>query len=154
MSSLVYFIQSTTGGPVKIGTTMKLLKRLKALRALRSDPTLQVVGLLFGSYPEESSLHGRFSHLALGGEWFSPAPDLLGFISTSCRPLNPAIDFAEEGCPYSVVKIDSDILPLAKAVALLENKPLPEWLSDIVNDAAAKELNRKPIKRKPPKPRD
>jgi hypothetical protein len=58
-----------------------------------------------------------------------------------------------EYCRYSVVKIDSEVLPLVRAAASLEHKTLQEWLSDLANDAAARRTHEKPIKRKPPKPR-
>lgn len=63
-------------------------------------------------------------------------------------------DTPEKYCSYSTAKVDSEVLNAAKAAALLSGKSFQEWLSDVANDAAAKELNRKPIKRKPPKPRD
>ena len=65
----------------------------------------------------------------------------------------PMADDADLYCRYSVAKIDSELINLAHAASRLRGKTFQEWLSDVVNDAAAKELGRKPIKRKPPKPR-
>ena len=53
-----------------------------------------------------------------------------------------------EFCSFVSVKIDSDILPLAKAAASLERLSVQDWLSDIANSAAAKRLGQNPVKRK------
>lgn len=63
------------------------------------------------------------------------------------------MDKPPEYCRYSVAKVDVEVLVVAKAAALLDGKTIQEWLSDLVNEASAKSLNRKPVKRKPPKPR-
>lgn len=57
----------------------------------------------------------------------------------------------EAFCTYISVKIDTDILPLAKAAAALRKQSVQDFLSDIANEEAAKVLERNPIKRKPPK---
>ena len=54
---------------------------------------------------------------------------------------------------YSPCKIDSQVLPLAKAAAALKSIHVQEWLSNIVNEAAAKELGMKPIKRRAVRPK-
>jgi len=59
-----------------------------------------------------------------------------------------------EHVTYSPCKIDSQVLPLAKAAAALALMPVQEWLSNIVNEAAAKQLGMKPIKRRPTKTKD
>lgn len=57
-------------------------------------------------------------------------------------------------CRYSPVKLDADILPLAKAAAALAGKTVQEWLSDVANESASGALSRKPVKRLPPKKRE
>ena len=58
-----------------------------------------------------------------------------------------------EFCTYSPTKIDSQVLPLVKAAAALMQQNAQEWLSNVANEAASKQLARTPIKRRPPKPR-
>jgi hypothetical protein len=58
-----------------------------------------------------------------------------------------------EYCRYAAAKVDAELVNLAHAAARLEGKTFQEWLSDLVNESAAKALGRRPIKRKPPKPR-
>jgi len=54
-------------------------------------------------------------------------------------------------CTYTGTKIDDAVLPLAKAAAALSGDvTVQEFISNVVNEAAAKVLARKPIKRRPP----
>jgi hypothetical protein len=61
-------------------------------------------------------------------------------------------------CHYTSLKVDTEVLLLIRsAVAsagLDQGKKLQmqEWASDVLNEAAAKLLKRKPIERKPPPP--
>jgi hypothetical protein len=65
-----------------------------------------------------------------------------------------AEDTPKEFCEYVGTKIDTEVYPLARAAAALSgNVTVQEFISDAVNAAAAKVLNRKPIKRRPPKPK-
>jgi hypothetical protein len=75
----VYFIQGMKGGPIKIGHSRDVEKRIKELQT--GFPTkLIVLALLPGSRSTEASLHRRFKKYRLHGEWFSPAPELLEYI--------------------------------------------------------------------------
>jgi hypothetical protein len=56
-------------------------------------------------------------------------------------------------CTYSSVKLDSALVWRAKTAAAKAQKPIQEWLSDLVNEATARELREKPIHRLPPRPR-
>jgi hypothetical protein len=70
-----------------------------------------------------------------------------------CHSSCPKRPYGSLNLPYRTVLVDSEVIPLAKAAALLEGKHYYEWLSDLVNEASAKSIGRKPLKRKPPKPR-
>ncbi len=82
---MVYFAQSTRGGLIKIGTSLKLRERLHSLSKKRHEP-LRVLGIIEGRHREERAVHDRFAHLRVEGEWFSPGDDLLAFISSECAP--------------------------------------------------------------------
>lgn len=58
-----------------------------------------------------------------------------------------------EYCTYATVKVDDEVLPVARAAANLAGQRIQEWLSDLINAASAKALSRRPINRRPPKPR-
>lgn len=64
-----------------------------------------------------------------------------------------AVEKTPQYCKYATVKVDEELLFLLKAAAALDKKSTQEWLSDLVNEAAAKRTGEKPVKRKPPKPR-
>jgi hypothetical protein len=81
---MIYFVQPTDGGPIKIGTTTNLDGRLRQLEAGYGTP-LAVLATIEGGRKEESEIHARFAHLRLRRtEQFRPAPELLAFIG---RPL-------------------------------------------------------------------
>ena len=71
----VYFIQSIFGGPIKIGCTINIDKRLCDLQA-GSPIKLVLLGTICGSYEEESKLHKRFGKHRIHGEWFNLSEDL------------------------------------------------------------------------------
>jgi len=57
-------------------------------------------------------------------------------------------------CEYAGTRIDSELLPLARAAAALsDDVSTQEFISDAVNEVAARVLGREPIKRRPPPPR-
>jgi hypothetical protein len=82
---VVYFLQATDGtGPVKIGTSVDVPARVKALESHYRRP-LAVLATMPGGRDEERAIHERFSHLRFGRtEQFRPEADLLAFIG---RPL-------------------------------------------------------------------
>lgn len=55
-------------------------------------------------------------------------------------------------CSYTGVKIDSDVLLIARAAAALAGQRMQDWLSDLVNEHGSPQIHRKPIARKPPPP--
>jgi hypothetical protein len=68
-------------------------------------------------------------------------------------PVANAMEKEPVYCRYSAAKIDSEVLYLARAAAALDHKSIQEWLSDTVNEAAARRTGQKPVKRNPPRPR-
>lgn len=77
---MIYFVQETDGSPVKIGFTKSLGDRKHGLLGY-GFAKLQVLGVMDGERKEERSLHLRFAHLKVFGEWFHPEPELLDFIA-------------------------------------------------------------------------
>lgn len=76
----VYFIQQGTDGPIKIGHTKNVDRRLRSL-STGSPVALHVLALTPGGEREERALHRRFDSLRMQGEWFAPAPELIAFIA-------------------------------------------------------------------------
>lgn len=74
----VYFIQCASG-EIKIGTARDVAQRLNRLQTAHPE-ALRVLAVLPGGLGLERELHERFADIRVGGEWFAPAPRLVGFI--------------------------------------------------------------------------
>lgn len=77
----VYFVQSGLEGPIKIGASSNVKQRLVDLQ-MGSPQPLKLLAQVRGSKREEREVHRRFAHLRVRGEWFSPAAELIEYIST------------------------------------------------------------------------
>lgn len=64
---------------------------------------------------------------------------------------NLMADETEEAdfCTYTTVKIDDQVIPFIKAAAALAGLSVQEYVSNHMNEIAAKALRNKPIKRRP-----
>lgn len=57
-------------------------------------------------------------------------------------------------CTYATIRIDDQVLPLARAAAALSNDmTVQDFVSDAVNEAASRILNRPAIRRRPTPPK-
>jgi hypothetical protein len=127
---VIYFAQSIEGGPVKIGATDDVARRLGQLEAHYGRP-LALLATLPGGRDEEAEIHERFAHLRLGRtEQFRPAAELMKFIN---RPLlvgaNPdAVEAMDVGC---MVKFDRILAAKARQVALARGITMTAYLSDL-----------------------
>jgi hypothetical protein len=70
----VYFM--TSGDAVKIGFSTDVDKRLNAVRS-HTKKDVAVIGKVHGTRGLEQKFHKQFAHLAIGGEWFRPDPEML-----------------------------------------------------------------------------
>jgi hypothetical protein len=75
---VTYFVRLGDDGPIKIGKTFDVEARMKKLQTGVPAP-LKVLRVVKADV--ERDLHQRFAHLREHGEWFTPAPELLDFIS-------------------------------------------------------------------------
>lgn len=75
----VYFIQEGEDGPIKVGHTKNIDSRFKTLQTAHHRP-LRILLLLDGDSELEESLHQKFRHLHIHGEWYMPDVELLDFI--------------------------------------------------------------------------
>lgn len=73
----VYFIRN--GEAIKIGFTDNIKRRLAGLQT-SSHTTLELIGSVSAGALDELSIHARFAHLRIRGEWFRAEPDLMTFI--------------------------------------------------------------------------
>lgn len=77
----VYFARSTVGGPIKIGTARDPEQRLKELQACCPFPLVFLHVVPGGGRKLERSLHKRFKHLRLHGEWFETSEELTRYVA-------------------------------------------------------------------------
>ena len=77
--TLIYFIQAGDDGPIKIGITTCLKRRLAQLQKT-SHRALRVLTTMPGDREIEKVLHEGFAICRLCGEWFEPHGALLEFI--------------------------------------------------------------------------
>ncbi len=79
-SSIIYFIQSGSNGPIKIGYSANSLKRRLAALQTAHPEALYVLGFVEGDRSLERILHQRFQSYRKEGEWFEPHSDILAFV--------------------------------------------------------------------------
>lgn len=88
--SLVYFIRFGDFGPIKIGKTCRDVRVRLSIIQLSCPEQLHLLATI--SEPDESnceeSLHERFAHLRIRGEWFDSAPELTEFIAAHAEPFD------------------------------------------------------------------
>ena len=82
---VVYFAQSSIGGPIKIGRSADPARRLRELNCGNSNQ-LRVIGMMVGDSDQEYHVHRMFADARLRGEWFSPHRDLIDFINRRTWP--------------------------------------------------------------------
>lgn len=74
--SFVYFVQSGSSGPIKIGFAKNAGVRLRGLQT-GSHEKLRLLCAIPGGRALEAALHKAFKDARLDGEWFKPTPALV-----------------------------------------------------------------------------
>lgn len=70
----VYFVQATSGGPIKIGVSQDVQKRLDGIQTYQAEPIFILAMIKDGDVAVERKLHEQFAAHRLRGEWFEPGP--------------------------------------------------------------------------------
>jgi len=78
-TSLVYFVRSGANGPIKIGVTLNLKRRLEMLQA-GNHRALRCLLTIDGDGTAERAMHSRFEAQHIRGEWFRYDGELRDFI--------------------------------------------------------------------------
>ncbi len=79
VTGYIYFIQMDRIGPVKIGFTKNIEKRLVSLQTACPYP-LNLLCIFPGNEDMETDIHSCFKEMRMEGEWFLPHPFILGEI--------------------------------------------------------------------------
>lgn len=83
---VVYFVQNTETGHIKIGQSCVVAQRLNNLKSAVGKDRFRVLGVAPGTRETEHELHKRFSEDAIGHEWFRSSTALLALIEVICVP--------------------------------------------------------------------
>jgi len=75
----VYFVQAGQQGPIKIGWSQDVPRRIAELQVANAS-RLSLVAVVPGKMRDEATTHERFAHLRLGAEWFQDAPELRAYL--------------------------------------------------------------------------
>jgi len=76
---VVYFVEAGTGGPIKIGWTQDVDRRIAELQTANAHKLI-LMGTIPGTLEDETAVHARFSHLRMEAEWFRNSPEIQEFI--------------------------------------------------------------------------
>lgn len=77
---VVYFLQRGEDGPIKIGVSLNLKRRISELQTTSSEP-LRLLGTVRGGYDLESNLHYELDEHRVHGEWFKPSAQVLAVVA-------------------------------------------------------------------------
>lgn len=72
----VYFLQQGEGGPVKVGVTDNVVRRVKELEAQRGA-RLTLLATMPGTRDLEQAIHRALAAHRIEGEWFRPVADVV-----------------------------------------------------------------------------
>jgi len=80
----VYFVESGEGGPIKIGWSQNVERRITELQVANAHK-LHLLGVVPGTMKKEGELHAKFSHLRMEAEWFQNSPEIHGYLAQFSR---------------------------------------------------------------------
>lgn len=135
---MIYFVQRANDRAIKIGTTIRLSKRLRDLRTVHGD--CEVLAVMDGSYADESALHQRFADLLIEGrEWFTNAGHLVVFIGREGRPWDGTDEVPDERIG---IRVDVETRRRAAKAAAMMEMSLADYASDVLRKAAERDIAR------------
>ena len=76
---VIYFVECIPNGPIKIGYSRKLSKRLLALQSQNGTPT-RFLGAIPGTLADELALHARFKPTRDHHEWYVLSEELADYL--------------------------------------------------------------------------
>lgn len=141
---VVYFIQSGSDGPIKIGRSNDVAGRLRLFQTGSSAPlTLLATIATEDAKKLEGDLHERFSANGIGGEWFRPCPELLELIAASDPPKGRRTLPRRGGrpargrAPAQVIALRVAPSELAEWKRAADGRPLSAWIREVCNTPEA-----------------
>lgn len=132
MTSYVYFVRAGSDGPVKIGHTVDVEKRISGLQT-GCPQKLELLGVIECEHARsrEAELHERFASLRIErSEWFRWSPGIADVISAETKPYQSQdrIDISDSArsLGLSVMQIDKGTVAKLRSDASKKNG-IPPW---------------------------
>ena len=75
--AFIYVAEDAVSGRLKIGASTNPEERIKGLR--KKGQFIRLLGFGEGGFRRERSIHRRFAHARISGEWFSNIPEIRDF---------------------------------------------------------------------------
>jgi len=101
--AFVYFIFNRDSNSIKIGRAEDVEQRLRSLQTSSPIPLKLLKAIQVNTLKEaqdlERSLHVKFSHLRMSGEWFKAKQELINYIE-NCKSYNPEETLFSKPKPY------------------------------------------------------
>jgi hypothetical protein len=111
---MIYFVQSGDDGPIKIGVSTNIGKRLTALQTAHGE-RLRIVGVMKGDFSKEKRIHSQFKSSLKRGEWFQATPELKDFINTRSL-IRGAVGIPEQECRQGETPDNSSHITFPRAL--------------------------------------
>lgn len=108
---MIYFIQSASGGPIKIGYSENVRARLKQLQTGAAEQYL-LLAYMDGGKSDEEAIHFCLAEHRVRGEWFQPHDDVLEYVLEAVRKC-PQEGAAETVPPYEPAEDHGEFLRAA-----------------------------------------
>jgi len=71
----VYFVQAGIDGPIKIGWSQDVSRRISELQTANAM-RLRLLGTVPGTLEDEAAMHARFARFRIEAEWFQNVPEI------------------------------------------------------------------------------
>ena len=84
LNGRIYFIQQGEDGPIKVGFSTNIKRRMETLQTANPYP-LFLLGSIPGTEGEEKALHAMIDSFRMHGEWFAPSSVVLELVSDQLR---------------------------------------------------------------------
>ena len=78
-NGFVYFVQRGEDGPIKIGWSQNVARRIGELQVANAEH-LSLLGAIPGTMRDETKTHKRFTHLRINAEWFQGCEEIVEYV--------------------------------------------------------------------------
>lgn len=90
----VYFVSAGEGGPIKIGWSQDVGRRIEELQTANPH-NLILLATLRGTMADEARFHSMFARFQMQSEWFEPAQEILDFIESHVCKMSGSVAMHE-----------------------------------------------------------